>query len=1232
MKTTKKILSIVLAVMLLVGTVVVGVNADTTMVYGKAGSKLVYTAEADKTTKDKDGYILVQPGDEINVSVYMQANYYIGAAGSEIFAWTTGFFNTVTKDTDITKHNFINNYSFANDKLIAAKSATQLGYSDKSHEGYLCGRLINTEADPGPFDASTPVLVYKFKFTVASTAADGATADFLMPEACSATVATTSRMKQIYAAVNNSATEYGSASIASSYPETIDLTGTVLKFKVGSADVDCNYKALNDAMAQYTEDLANKALYTAESWAEYEAAYTAATKVPTNLKVDAEGANQATIDAAAKALTDAKAGLDLLEYCSYTALENALLYCSELDADEDYYNPTDLATWKAALAAAEALMEGEKLVKTDANQAKINDAAQALSDAYDELYEIYADTTPLEDAIDLYDTPEKSPEFYDVAKYEAWQLALANARDALGEYDGKPGTAANNAAIEALALNLKNAYEALEANFVSLADLTKAVADYSAPAYAAEYYDADEYATYEAALAAANKGLTDYAQAADTSSNRAKVAALAADLKNAFEALDARFVDTTALDFAVTAYATPAYASVYYDAAEYAAWEAALKAAKDADFAGKADTAANQAAVAKLAADLKNAFESLDARFVDTKALDDAVAAYAAPAYAAEYYDADEYAAWQAAFKAADEADFVLKPDTADFQAAVAKLAADLKNAFEALDARFVDTKALDDAVAAYAAPAYAAEYYDADEYAAWQAAFKAADEADFAGKADTAANQAAVAKLAADLKNAFEALDARFVNTAALLEALKKTPAYSAEYYDTAAYAAWDDAAKAGATVYADMDGAADTAENRKAVADAAAAINNTFAKLVPAFISYTPVEEAAKDYGTTPEASDAYTTETYEAYAAALAKVNSLLANKDENAPASNEALAAEIAAAAAELEAAFNALELAPVTPSLITSVVSTQEHYKVGDTVKFNYVCSVTNVTKIQLVFSDGSTTTYHRTHSAVSVKDNGDGTETWTIATKIYKDESTVTAKAKLGKVWEENGFKYKVKTSTGEDFSVKSAEVLLDGVAVTEYTTADTVVLKIVCGPNTFRMRLVDQSNGATATYSRTKATQDENSNWVWLITRKSSAGQYAYDIYTTGSTNKLTDEGTDLAYTVKAPAPVNAPSTGDKADIVVSAAVVKARVVCGNTVTVTVVTDKNAKGVRVNQNGTVHGYNKDTASAVVDGDTLVWTITYRATRAGTYNCAVEALYGNQWMANGTSISYRVIY
>ena len=1160
MKTTKKILSIVLAVMLLVGTVVVGVNADTTMVYEKAGSKLVYTAEADKTVKDEEGYILVQPGDEINVSVYMQANYYIGTAGSEIFAWTTGFFNTVTLATDITKHNFINNYNVANNKLIPAKSGAQLGYSDGSHEGFLYGRIINTDAEPGPFDASTPVLVYKFKFTVASTTADGATADFLMPEACLATVAATSRMRQIYAAVNNSATEYGSSSLGSQYPETIDVSGTVLKFKVGSAEVDCNYKALNDAMAQYTEDLANKALYTADSWAEYEAAYTAATKVPTNLKVDAEGANQATIDAAAKALTDAKAELDLIEYCDYTALENALRYCSELDADEDYYNPTDLAAWKAALATAEALMEGEKLVKTAENQAAINDAAQALSDAYDELYEIYVDLVPLEDAIDAYDTPEKSPEYYDVAKYEAWQLALANARDALSEYDGKPGTDANNAAIAALALNLKNAYEALEANYVSLAELTQAVADYAAPAYAAEYYDADEYAAYEAALAAANKGLTDYAEAADTSSNRAKVAALAADLKTAFEALDARFANTEALAQAVADYAAPEYAEEYYDAAEYAAWEDALAAA--------------QAGVTSYAT---------------------------APATK---------------------------------QAEVDTLAADLKAAFEALDARFVDTKALDDAVAAYAAPAYAAEYYDADEYAAWQAAFKAADEADFAGKADTAANQAAVAKLAADLMNAFEALDARFVDVSELEEIIAvSVPAYGAEYYDANAWADFQDAVAEGNALVAQFKNAApDTEGNRNAVSAAIGEISMTFYTLIPQFIDYSALEEAVAAYGTTPEAADAYTAETYEPYAAALATAKNMLANKNESAPASDAALAAEIAAAASELENTFKALELAPVTPSIITSVVSTQVHYKVNDTVKFNFVCSVTNVTKIQLIFADGSTTTYHRGHSAVTINDNGDGTETWTIATKIYKDEYTVTARAKLGKVWEENGFKYDVKTSSDEDFTVKSAEVLLDGVAVTEYTTADTVVIKIVCGPNTLRMRLVDQSNGATQTFSRSKATQDENGNWVWTITRKSAAGQYAYDIYTTGSTNKLADEGTDLAYTVKAPAPVNAPSTGNNADIVVSAAVVKARVICGNTVTVTVVTDKNAKGVRVNQNGTVHGYNKDTASAVVEGDTLVWTITYRATLAGTYNCAVEALYGNQWMANGTSISYRVIY
>ncbi len=1164
MKMTKKIISVLLAVMLVLGSVAVAASAE--MLTEKAGTVLTYTATVKGKTANADGAFEVEPGEKITVEVYTQTNYYIGSVGSELFAWTDSFFGSLTT-ADWHLHNHINNYT-PNQKYPV--TGAQLGSNYKSgYEGFLYGRAYNTNFTT-PTDASTPVLSYSFDLTVEAGLADDTTGKFLMPEQMLGLSTAAARNRMIYASVASNADVYGTVADASEYPETIDVSGAVINFVVKSAaaEVPCDYADLNAAIAQYETDLADKALYTATSWADYEAAYTAAKAVTPNMIQDADGVNQGKIDAAEKALTDAKAALALIEYCSYTALQQAVNYCSELDSAEEYYDPTDLATWKAALKAAQDLLAADKLEKSDENQAIIDNAAEALTNAYDELYEMYVDTTPLAQAIAAYKTPAQAPEYYDSAKYAAWQTALAAAQDGVIDYDGAADTEANRAAVAGLAAQLKAAYEALEANYVDTTALSQAVAAYGTTDYTAEYYDAAEYVAYTDALAAANTALSSLAQAPDTADNRAAVASFAADLKTAFEALDARFVDTTALDKATKDYAAPEYSAEYYDAAEYAAYTDALAAAVAGvtSYAGKADTAANQAAVAALAADLKTAFEALDARFADVTALDKATKDYAAPEYSAEYYDAAEYAAYTDALAAAvaGVASYATAPATK--QAEVDALAADLKTAFEALDARFVDVSDLEAAIA-------------------------------------------------------------------------ESVPAYGAEYYDAAAYAAFQDELAAGNALTAQLKGAADTEANRQAVANAASAIRSAFAKLVPAFIDYSALEEAVKNYGTTPEAADKYTAVTYEPYAAALERAQAMLKDKNENAPASDTALAAQIAAAAAELESTFKALELAPTQPdepeeAIITNVAAKQEYYKAGDVVNFDFLCSVTNVAKIQLVFADGSTVTYHRAHSAVTVADNGDGTETWTIAHKVYHDYAEVTARAKLGKVWEEGGYKFVIETKSNEDFSVKSAEVLLDDVAVNEFTADDTVVIKVVCGPSTLRMRLVDQSNGCTSTFSRSKATQDVNGNWVWLITRKCDAGNYAFDIYTTGSENYLTDEGTDLTFKVTGPVVVTGPSTGDDADIVVSAAVAKARILRGNTQTFTVVTDKLATGVRVtDQYGAVQTYSKNAASAVDNGDgTLTWTLTVTCSHADTYNCTVEALYTGGWMSNGTTVSYRVIY
>ena len=1162
MKMTKKIISVLLAVMLVLGSVAVAASAE--MLTEKAGTVLTYTATVKGKTANADGVFEVEPGEKITVEVYTQTNYYIGSVGSELFAWTNSFFGSLTS-ADWHLHNHINNYT-PNQKYPVTGSQLGSNYSS-GYEGFLYGRAYNTNFTT-PTDASTPVLSYSFDLTVEADLAEGTTGKFLMPEQMLglSTVAN-SRFRQIYASVASNPDVYGTVADASQYPETINVEGAVVNFvvKTAVAEVPCDYTDLNTAIAQYETDLADKALYTTTSWADYEAAYTAAKAVTPDMIQDADGVNQGKIDAAEKALTDAKAALDLIEYCDYAALQQAVNYYSELDSAEEYYDPTDLATWKAALQAAKDLLAAAKLEKTEANQAIIDDAAEALANAYDELYEIYVDTAALSQAIADYKTPAQAPEYYDSTKYAAWQAALAAAQDGVIDYDGAADTEANRAAVAKLAADLKAAYEALTANYVDTAALSQAIAAYGSTAYTAEYYDATEYAAYTDALAAANTALDSLAQAPDTADNRAAVAQFATALENAYKALDARFADVTALD----------------------------KATKD----------------------------------------------YAAAEYSAEYYDATEYAAYTDALAAAIAGVTSYATAPATKQAEVNALATDLENAYKALDARFADVTALDKATKDYAAAEYSAEYYDATEYAAYTDALAAAIAGVTSYATAPATKQAEVNALATDLENAYKALDARFVETAALLEALKKTPAYGAEYYDSAAYLAWQDAKSAGSEVYSNMDGAADTEANRTAVADAAAAINAAFAKLEPAFIDYSALEEAVAAYGTTPEAAEAYKAETYEPYAAALERAQTMLADKNENAPASDTALAAQIAAAASELESTFKALELAPVEPpvepelTIVTSVEAKQEYYKVGDTVNFDVVCNVTNVSKVQFVFENGTTTTYHRAHSAVTVKDNGDGTETWTIAHKIYYENADVIAKAKLGKIWEDNGCAFTIETKSAEDFSVKSAEVLLDDVAVSEFSVGDTVVIKIVCGPSTLRMRLVDQANGCTSTYSRSKATQDENGNWVWLITRSFDERVYAYDIYTTGSANYLTDEGTDLSFTVAGVPVITGPSTGDDADIVVSATA-KARVLRGNTQTFTIVTDKLATGVRVtDQYGNIQTYSKDVASAVDNGDgTLTWTITVVCAHADTYTCTVEALYLAGWMSNGTTVSYRVVY
>ncbi|MBO5360639.1 MAG: FIVAR domain-containing protein [Clostridia bacterium] len=1227
MKTSKKILSIVLAVMLLVGTVVVGASAET-MVFEKAGSKLVYTATASKAA-NAEGFIEVEPGETITVSVYAQANYYLGTTGSEIFCWTAGFFNPFST-SDVEFSNYVNNYD-CTPNPVKSNKATQLGtgYDKGTHEGFHNLRAYSTDCE-SPFDASEATLGYTFTFTVPESATPGATGEFRMPETCSATVATTSRMRQIYAAVNNSDSAYGNSSLGSEYPETIDLTGTILNFKVASAEapeVPCDYEELDAAIAAYEAKLADKDLY--ENWADYEAAYDAAKAVARDMIVDEAGANQATIDAAADALN---AVVLVYKAADYAAVEAAKAQIPA-DLDDGIYTS---ASVKAVEDAVAAVVEGYDITK----QAEVDAFAAAIEDAVANLDKLAAcDYAALDAAIAK--TPEYGEEYYDAADWAAYEDALAAAqaveRDMIADEAG-----VNQAKINAAKSALDAAYTALVPKFVDRSALEAAIAQ--TPEYDVEYYDPAAYAAWQEAVTAGRDTYESVEGEADTEDFRNEVAAATDAINNAFAKLVAQYMDYSALEKAVADYGTTPEAADAYTSETYDAYEEALFAAKDYlvnkdDEAGAfdEDIAVEVAATAKA---LEDAFNNLKLKeYCDYSALEEAVANCSSTA-PAEYYDAAEYAEWQAALAAAQsilEAEKLEKTDAN--QALIDNAAAALEKEYNDLVEQYVDLTDLANAITACGTADYEEERYTTDSWAAYEAALAAAEKAviDYDNAPDTQAIRDIVAEAKDNLVAAYNALELNKVDCSALEAALEETPEYGEEYYPVDKWAAYEKAVADGTAALAQLKSADDTDENREAVQAATDDIINAISALVPEFIDYSALEKAVADYGTTPEAADAYTPETYDAYEEALFAANDILANKDENAPASDAELAAEIAAAAKALEDAYNALELKPIV-AIVTNVTTKEEYFQVGDTVEFDYLVSITGITKLQVKFTSGTTMTYTRTHSLVTITDNGDGTETWTIATPIFADSVSAVAKAKLGKVWEEGGYPFsyqtKKKPTPTEDIEVKSVTILNNDVAVDSFTTKDTVVVRIVAGPDTLRMRLVSEG-GSTSTYTRDKAYQDENGNWVWdITTHRTTAKSYKFDIYTAGKNNRLVDEGTDLTYTVTAPVVYVGPSTGNNADIVISATVAKTRLLVGDKQTVTVVTDKDALGVRiVDAEGDVHYQTKDTTLAVDNGDgTLTWTFNVGCGYAATFNFDVQALYKNQWLNNGTTLTYRVVY
>ena len=799
MKLTKKILSLVLAAALLLGTVVIAANAEG--LTAQAGSVQTFVITSDKT--DENGVTNVKPGETIKIQVYMSTNFYTGSAGGDFFIWSAGFFGALSKaDAEAAAKNFAATFS----NTVNSPAATGMYPSTHAAANYVAVQYIrgNNSGVTAPTVVDNQ-LVYEFNFTVNNDESlIGKTATFEIPAGSVMSPTVTGRKALIYQGISSSTT---SLVDVAKYAETVNLDAAKLEINIVSA-------------------------------------------------------------------------APAIEYCDYAALETAVAKTPAMA--KEYYDATEYASWERAVAAGNELLAAEKLEKTDENQKTIDDAAALVESTFAALDARVVDLTKLNNAVtasSAVDPADKA--YYVAADYEAWEAALAEAKAAQTSYAGKPATA--QATVDALADTLTAAYAKLTAAYLSLAKLNAAVAAYGAidPADK-DYYVSSDYEAWEIALAEAKAAQTDYNETMPAT-KQAEVDAIADALEAAYKKLAADYVDLAKLNKAVADCATPTYAAEYYDAAAYSAWEAAYAAAVAAQTTYANAPATQQATVDAIADDLTNAFEALVPSIIDLTDLNEAIAESSTPAYAAEYYDTVAYSAWEAALAAANTGvtTYTGAANTADNQAAVAALASDLRNAFAALVPSIVDLTELKKACYDCHNPMFEPEWFDADEYAAWEAALAAAEKGveDYTDKADTEENRAAVAKLAKDLVDAYNELDARSVDVSDLEKAIAESvPAYAAEYYDAAAYNAFEDAVAAGTAIVNEMGGGAapDTEENRATVADAAEAIRNAYAKLVPAFVSYEKVEKALADYSTAPNPEIYYTPDSWEAYEAALAAAN--------------------------------------------------------------------------------------------------------------------------------------------------------------------------------------------------------------------------------------------------------------------------------------------------------------------------------------------------------------------
>ncbi len=818
-----------------------------------------------------------------------------------------------------------------------------------------------------------------------------------------------------------------------------------------------NAAALVAAIAAY-DDL-DKNAWTPNSWAasNVEALAAAAKDVDQNMYADEAGANQAAVDAAAKALNDAIAAL--VAVADKADLAAAI---AAAPSNEDGYTPDTWAPFAAALAEANA-------VNADANATQdAVDTALANLDAAVKALAPKADKAALAEAI-------AAAEAKDEADYTPESWAAANLADAIAaakvvndnaNASDEDVTAAIKALADATALLKEKA---------DTADLEEAIA--TLPAIKEEDATPETWADYLAALQAAQ------AVFADPNATQEEVDKAEADLLAAIGKVAEKetvYCDYSDLDDAIAAFEE--VNEDEYTPASYAlvkeAYDAAKAVTRNMEYTEENQTAIDEAydaltsAMPKL---VKKADKTALKAAIDT-VVDTANCTSASIAkYEAALADANEvYAdanATQAAVDAATDAlvaaQNLQKLPKVDYS--------DLIDAMDQYEAK-------NEADWTKESWAVAKDAYDAA--AAILAEDLYADE-DFV-------NEDRVNAATDDLLTALNRLE-KAVDKTALKAEIEKAASIEEDLATDASWMVYADALANANEVYED---AAATQEDVDDAASELAAANA--ALKLRDLVNYDALNAAL---ALVPEfEADAYTAKTWEAYEAAKAAAEKVDPDLVDNKAGTNQKLVDDVAAA---LEAAFAALK---VNAANITNVEFDSDRYYTPTSREYAFTVNGA-ASKIQVLSPDGGTMTFDRRSSKVTIvsynangevvdyADEDPAYEIWTITFSLKAGDYQV--RAKYDYTWDTEYYTWTVEYSEYDTAKATFTATSGDYVDATEITIAkgDVITFKAVTDVTAVKIRFVF-ADGGTSTYSQGYSVDNGDGTRTWTVVRKLSTAQ----------------------------------------------------------------------------------------------------------------------------------------